>query len=203
MVLQLAREFRAARRLSGLSQVRVAAVASISKAWLSKFERGHVANPGLLTVARVLAVVGLDLTARAYPSEAGALRDAGQARVLGRFARRLHPIVRLRTEVPLPRPGDQRAWDATITAPDSSWRYGVEVEAHPIDGQAIARRHALKARDGGMDGVILVLPDTRQTRAFLREFGPLLTHDFPLPCAVALRMLGAAKDPGGSSIVIV
>jgi hypothetical protein len=157
----------------------------------------------VLTIAKVFAVVGLDLTARAYPSEAGALRDAGQARVLRRFAARLHASLRFRTEVPLPRPGDQRAWDGTITAQDSSWRYGVEVEVHPVDGQAIARRLALKRRDGDIDGVILVLPDTRQSRAFLREFAPLLAGDFPVPGTRAAARLATGEDPGGSSIVVL
>jgi hypothetical protein len=186
-----------------LSQGRVAAAASVSRAWLSKFERNGVSNPGVVTVARVFAVVGLDLSARAYPSEAGALRDAGQVRVLGRFRQKLHPSLRFRTEVPFPIPGDQRAWDATLTPRDNSWRYGVEVEVHPVDGQAITRRAALKRRDGGMDGVIMVLPDTRQTRAFMREFGPLLAQDFQIKGPAALAHLAAGEDPGGSAVVVV
>jgi hypothetical protein len=105
--------------------------------------------------------------------------------------------------VPLPIPGDRRSWDATITAADRSWRYGVEAETHPSDGQGTLRRLTLKQRDGGMDGVLLLLPDTRQTRTFLRAFAPLLRGTFAVPGALALRRLAAGEDPGGSSIIVL
>jgi hypothetical protein len=105
--------------------------------------------------------------------------------------------------VPLPRPGDQRAWDGTITPADQRWRYGVEAETHPSDGQAQMRRLALKRRDGQVDGVILLLPDTRTTRAFVREFGPLVARDFPQSGPNALRRLAAGEDPGGSAVVVL
>src|SRR4051794_39747901 len=163
----MARECRAARRARGMSQRFVADEARVSKAWMSTFERAAVANPGLVTVSRVLSVVGLDFVGRAFPSNANAPRDAGHARLLARFARRLHPSLVWRLEVPLPRPGDKRAWDATVGALDRAWRYGVEAETRPSDGQDLTRRLMLKQRDGGLDGVLLVLPDTRTTRAFL------------------------------------
>jgi hypothetical protein len=153
-------------------------------------------------VSRILAVVGLDFVGRAFPSGADATRDAGHARLLARFARQLHPSLAWRLEVPLPRAGDQRAWDGTVSAPDRSWRYGAEAETRPADGQDLARRVMLKRRDGGMDGVLLVIPDTRSTCEFLRVFEPLLAQDFPIDGRLALARLGRGEDPGGSAIVV-
>jgi transcriptional regulator with XRE-family HTH domain len=203
LITTLAREMRVARRGAGLSQRFVAERAGVSEAWLSGFEHGKASNPGLLAVARVLAVSGLDLSARAYPSAVGAARDVPSARLLTRFARTLHASLRWNVEVPLPRPGDQRAWDGVVAHSHGAWHYGVEAESRPTDGQALSRRLSLKKRDGQLDGVILVLPETRATRAFLREFGALLGEDFPIPGSVAVRRLRAGENPGGSAIVVV
>ncbi len=100
-----------------------------------------------------------------------------------------------------PNPGDQRAWDALIRG--DGWRDGVEAELNPIDGQALIRRLRLKQRDGLVDGVILLLPDTRRARQFRREFADLLANDFPVPGRAALERLAAGESPGGSAIVII
>src|SRR6478752_5470754 len=90
LITGLARELRAARRSAGLSQRFVAQRAGVSEAWLSQLEHGKTSNPGLLAVSRVLAISGLDLSARTYPSALGAARDAPSARLLTRFAGELH-----------------------------------------------------------------------------------------------------------------
>lgn len=113
----------------------------------------------------------------------------------------MHPALGWGTEVPLPSPGDQRAWDAVVRGPD--WRYGIEAELNPIDGQALLRRLTLKERDGMVDGVILLMPDTRQTRLFRREFADLLAAQFPVRGSLALGRLAAGHDPGGSAIVVL
>jgi hypothetical protein len=105
------------------------------------------------------------------------------------------------TEVPLPIPGDPRAWDAVIRGPD--WRFGVEAEGLPRDAQALQRRINLKRRDDDVDGVLLVLRDTRLTRQFLRAEADVLFPDFPVPGWRALRSLREGTSPGGSSIVLI
>ncbi len=168
------------------------AAARLSPSELSRIERALVPGVGLLTLSEVCAVVGLDLAARAYPG-GRSVRDARHAALLGRLMARLHPSLRWSTEVPLPITGDQRAWDALIRG--DGWRYGVEAELNPMDGQALLRRLALKQRDGMVDGVILLLPETRQTRAFRREFADLLTSDFPIPGRLAFERLAAGGSP--------
>jgi hypothetical protein len=61
----------------------------------------------------------------------------------------------------------------------------------------------LKQRDGAVDGVILLLPDTRQARLFRREFADLLATDFPIAARSALARLAKGLDPGGNAIVMI
>jgi len=193
-------EIRLARRSHGLSLRVVAKEARISAAELSRVKRALVPGTGVVTLARLCAVVGLDLSARAYP-RGTPIRDTRHAALLTRFRSKLHPSLRWSTEVPLPNPGDQRAWDAMIRG--DGWRYGTEAELYPMDGQALIRRLTLKQRDGAVDGVILLLPDTRQARLFRHEFADLLASDFPISARTALEQLRAGADPGGSAIVII
>lgn len=65
------------------------------------------------------------------------------------------------------------------------------------------RRLQLKRRDGGVDGVLLVLPDTRTARAFVRAAEPTLRGFFSIPGYRAIELLQAGADPGGNAIVIV
>lgn len=196
----LTREETIARRDRGLSLADVGSAVGLSASMASRIERGQVPDVGVIRLAAMLSVVGLDLSARAYPG-GSPMRDVGHADLLGRFRSGLHPSLRWSIEVPLPRLGDPRAWDGFVRAPD--WRYGAEAETHPTDGQALARRLELKVRDGGVDGVILILPATRHTRAFLAAAGELLAPVFPIRGTRALELLRAGVDPGGNSIVVV
>jgi hypothetical protein len=128
-----------------------------------------------------------------------AIRDARHNRLLMWLHGHINPALGWALEVPLPNPGDQRAWDAMIRG--EGWRYGVECEMNPIDGQAALRRLTLKQKDGLVDGVTLLLPDTRQARLFRREFVEQLAAQFPVRSIDALRALAAGKNPGGSAII--
>jgi transcriptional regulator with XRE-family HTH domain len=193
-------EVRLARRGLALSLGAVAKEVGISTSELSRIERGLAPWVPLSVLAETSAVVGLDLWARTYPG-GSPLRDARHARLLDGFRIRLHRTLLWQTEVLLPGPGEQRAWDGMVTGP--GWRHGTEAELNPIDGQALVRRIKRKARDGGVDGVILLLPDTRQARLFRREFAGLLTADFPVSGRRALELLAAGADPGGSAVVVL
>jgi hypothetical protein len=65
------------------------------------------------------------------------------------------------------------------------------------------RRIALKQRDGHVDGVLLVLRDSRQVRLFLREIEGVIGSTFPVPGPRALELLGVGADPGGSAIIVL
>jgi hypothetical protein len=54
-----------------------------------------------------------------------------------------------------------------------------------------------------VDGVILLLPNTRRSRTFLGSAGPALRANFPLPGHLILERLAAGQNPGGSGIVLL
>lgn len=198
LIRTIGAELRLARTRLGLSIAAVAGEIGVSPAELSRIELAQAEWVSVVTLARASAVVGLDLAARAYPG-GRPIREARHAALLNRLRGRLHLSLRWSVEVPLPNAGDQRAWDAMIRGAD--WRYGVECELNPIDGQAALRRIALKKRDGGVDDVILLVPDTRQGRLFKREYEELIRADYPISAGVALRRLADGHNPGGSALV--
>ena len=104
-------------------------------------------------------------------------------------------------EVPLPIPGDKRAWDRLLTGIRSEVSIGIEAETRPTDMQELQRRIALKKRDGGVDRVILVLADTAWCRQLVRLND--LTDTFPIPAKVALKALAEGRDPGGDATVLI
>lgn len=199
-LLQAGAEVRKARLALDLSQGEAGRSIGMSASAWSRLERGAAHNLPVLDLARALAVVGLDLHIRAFPG-GRALRDQAHLELLERLRVRLSPLARWRTEVPLPNPGDRRAWDALILLPEV--RVGVEAETRARDSQDLQRRLALKRRDGGVDHVVLLLADTRHNRRFLRLAGQGLWSEFPIPGDVALQRLAAAEDPGGSAIILL
>lgn len=193
-------EIRAARIDRNLTLDEIGRAVGVSASTLSRLERGLLEHVDLMLLARTCAAVGLELSVRAFPG-GQPIRDHAQVALLGEFRSRLHPSLDWATEVPLPSSGDPRAWDGLIRGP--SWRYGVEGETAPHDGQATLRRLALKERDGQVDGVLLILRDTRQSRSFLREIADVAGSNFPVAGARAMELLGVGADPGGSAIVML
>jgi transcriptional regulator with XRE-family HTH domain len=151
----LGQEHRLARVGAGLSLREVAAASTASHQQLLRFERGELERVSIAELGAWCAVVGLDLGLRAYPA-GDPIRDRAQLQLLDRLRARLHPSLRLRTEVPLPIEGDLRAWDAEITGRHpASWRARVEAETRIADGQALERRLGLKVRDDPTGHLIL------------------------------------------------
>lgn len=200
LVRRCGSEIRHARMDRGLSAAAVARAARLSTASVSRIERGLVPRVSVYDLARLHAVVGLELSVRSYPA-GQPIRDFAHGSLLADFHRRLHRSIRWSIEVPLPITGDPRAWDAVVRADD--WVYGVEAETAPRDAQALVRRLQLKARDGRVDGVLLILRRTVQTGRFLHEAGHLVRAAFPADGARALELLRAGVDPGGSAVIVV
>ena len=197
---QLGEELLRARVDRGLSQASVAAAAGVSRSQVSRIERGEVLGISVLVLSRLLAVVGLELSARAYPT-GSPIRDQAQLALLARFRAVVGPSVAVRTEVPLPTPGDLRAWDLVLVI--GSGRIAVEAETRPRDMQALQRRLAAKRRDDQeIAAVVLLLAATRHNRSFIKEFGPALRADLPLDGKSVLAALREGRSPGGSGIVL-
>jgi hypothetical protein len=167
---------------------------------LGRIERGDRRSVGLIEVSTALAVVGLELSARVYPT-GRPHRDRAHHQLLERLRARLPPGIDWRVEVPFPDYRDLRAWDAVVRP--GGVLVAIEAETRPRDGQELERRLQQKRRDGGVDRLILLLADTRSNRLFARDFGPSLGHDFPVLGSLALTRLAAGLDPGGDSIILL
>jgi transcriptional regulator with XRE-family HTH domain len=193
-------ELRLARLSSGLSQRLVGAAIGVSRAEVGRIERSEAPWVTVQVLARFATVVGLALSIRMFPG-GPPLRDRGHQALLSAFRSLIHPRLALRTEVPLPIPGDQRAWDGFITGAEIP--IGVEAEMSLRDWQRVERRIALKQRDANVDRVILLLADTRSNRAALRAAGPMVAEAFPVSGDRARSALADGRDPGGSSVMFV
>ena len=194
------REIRIARQDRNLSLDKVGATVGLSASAASRIERGLTPEVSILRMAQLAEVVGLELSVRLFAG-GSPIRDDAHAALLGRCRDKMHPSLRWSIEVPLPNPGDDRAWDAMVSGP--GWRYGIEAETAPRDVQALSRRLALKLRDGGVDAILLVLPRTRRAREFLTASRAMLDAAFPVPGATALARLKDGLDPGGGSIILL
>jgi hypothetical protein len=200
LIRQIGRELRETRRSLGLSADDVGRAANCSGSFVRRVERAEIQSVSVLALARFGAILGLDLSLRLFPG-GQPLRDRSQLAMIPPFRAHLHPSLGWSSEVPFPIPGDRRAWDGMVKGP--GWRYGVEFESAPGDAQSLTRRCQIKQRDGHVDGVLLVVPDTQRARAFVQTMSAVAGDTFPVASRDALSRLRRGQDPGGSAIVIV
>jgi len=198
LLADVGRELRGARASRGLSQRSVARAAGISQPQLSMIEGAKYPRVSIETLARLAVVVGLELGLRTFPG-GEPIRDKAHAALLARFRQAVGDSWQWAVEVPLPLPGDKRAWDRVLRRPGAT--LGVEAETRPTDMQDLQRRLALKKRDGQVDRVILVLADTAWCRRIVR-LNDIETM-FPISGKAALRALSEGRDPGGDAIVLI
>jgi hypothetical protein len=188
---------------AGLSLRDAAAASGAAYTQLWRFEHGQLDRVSISDVGAWCAVVGLDLSLRAYPA-GDPIRDRAQLALLERLRARIHPALRWRTEVAFPIEGDLRAWDAEIRGRDPKpWRARVEAETRIADGQALERRLALKLRDDPGGHLILLVAETRTNRAALRSMSGGLTGLLPTGTRELLAALAAGRDPGASGIAVM
>ena len=200
LLRRLGGEIRQARIAAGLSQGDVAKAAGISTAPQSRIERARHRGVSFVDLARILAVVGLDLAAQAYPV-GDPLRDRRHHDLLERLLSRVALPLRCAREVPLPLAGDRRAWDALISG--EGQLTGIEAEIAVRDLQALQRRVELKRRDGRVDHLILLIAGTRANRAAIRAAGGALTDRFPVGTREVLAALESGRHPSADGIVIL
>jgi hypothetical protein len=103
------------------------------------------------------------------------------------------------TEVPLPIPGDRRAWDAVIRG--SGWNIPVEAETRVRDLQSLERRIVLKLRDAGFQSAILLLLNSSEHRRLVRSGS--LSRWLGVEGHDALARLTKGQDPGGSAVILL
>jgi transcriptional regulator with XRE-family HTH domain len=196
----IGREVRDARLDGGISQRNASSRVGMSHSQFGRIERGQIEEVTVEQLSRACAAVGLRLSARAVPGSGVAL-DAGQLALIGRLRSQLPPWVRVRTEVPIPLPGDRRAWDVVLGLdPDDT---AVEAEARLRDIQALDRRHGLKLRDSDINVLVLVVADTPHNRRMLELYREDLRASFPLDTRQVMAALRKGRTPEASGIVVL
>jgi transcriptional regulator with XRE-family HTH domain len=198
----LGNEIHEARLQCGLSQDSLAKAAGMSQAKVSLIERHQLVGASMGDFARLLVVVGMQLSAKAYPGGIP-VRDIAQGRLLERLRGRMHAQLRWKSEVPMPITGDRRAWDAVVSGPCQG-RVAIEAETRLRDIQALQRRVALKLRDHpSIDSVVLLVAGTRGNRLVMRDEGRALLADFPLAGRVILERLAQGVIPDANGVVML
>lgn len=191
----LGAEYRDRRMEFGLSQLRVAQAARISRSTYSRIEAGKCPSLTVLVAARVAAVLGLDLVARTYPG-GESIRDAASARKIEQLCSNVGAPLRWKTEVPLPQRGDYpelRRWDLVLTG--RRRRTALEFESRVYDAQAQHGRWNLKRRDDPVDSFVAVIADTRGNREVLNLFENVFADLPRLSTSAFLKMLRAGEHP--------
>lgn len=202
LVRRFARELREAQISRGLSQREVAAAVGIPRSTVGRIETCRTLNASVRLACMLGAAVGLDVSLGIYPGS-NHLRDAGQMRVMHRFAAKLGDMWRWRHEVELRISHDQRAWDAEGVHKVTGLRLTVEVETRMHDMQAVLRRLALKRRDGDVDRLILVVADTRVNRMAIELARDMIASAFPCSARRALAYLAVGEDPGADALIML
>jgi hypothetical protein len=197
---QFGAELLIGRHGAGLSQRAAGSAAGMSHSQFGRIERGELRDLTFDQASRAAAAVGLRLVVKSYP-DGDPARDRAQLALLERFHERLPRGTEWRTEVPLPLPGDRRAWDGLATL--RGRRAGCEGETRLTDVQALQRRVTLKERDGDVDIVLLVIADTTANRRFLEQHRGELRGLFPLDSRQVLDAFRRGELPEKSGIVIV
>jgi transcriptional regulator with XRE-family HTH domain len=200
LLADIGRDLRHARMTRGLSQRTVATATSVDQAEISRIERGARPGATIRVLSRIAGAVGLDLSMRLFPG-GSPLRDQAHVNLLARFRRLVGERWQWASEVPLPIPGDRRAWDRVLTG--AGLQIGVEAETKPRDAQELQRRLALKKRDGQVPRLILVLANTEWNRRFCRDNAAELEGLFPVPGRIAQQALAEGRDPGGDALIMV
>jgi transcriptional regulator with XRE-family HTH domain len=203
ILAELAREAELARLEHGLSYASVGRAIGLDRTQISRICHGRSPGLSIVRAAQVLAVLGLELGARAYPG-GRPVRDAPQVALLARFRSHLGAKLRWRSEVPvvaIAGSGDRRAWDGAIDG--TALKIRVDAETAIRDAQALLRRSHLKQRDSDADRVILVVADTKRNRAAVSAASADFAASFPISSRAALRELRAGRAPAGHAIVFL
>jgi transcriptional regulator with XRE-family HTH domain len=192
-------DVRTARLEAGLSRRELSARVGIDRRWLARMERADPAALTIDSIARVAPALGLTAAIGLFP-DGSPVRDRAHLDLLRRFVSRIPQGLPVRFEVPVPIAGDRRSGDAVISVANEAIL--VEAETQLYDIQAIERRAGAKARDLGIERVILLVADTVHNRRVIREVAPLRLA-FPVSTRAALARLRSGEPPPANALVVV
>lgn len=198
---EIGSQVRSARRARGVALATVGAAVGRSAAWVSRVERGHAPGVSLDDLAGLGAAVGIRISVSAWP-DGPAVRDAGQIDLLRRVQARTGSALTWQLEVPMPIPGDRRAVDAVVRAIDGA-ACVIEAITRIHDLQAQLRSIRLKARDLGIERIVVVVAATARNRALLRQLSDVVGLSFSLDTRAALTTMAAGRIPERDAIILV
>jgi transcriptional regulator with XRE-family HTH domain len=199
-MLELGEQLRTARHIRGLTLRQVGMAIGASQSEVSRRELGRAPRLNGEKLAIHAAAIGLRLSIKLWPI-GGGIRDAAQSRYIARFVSRVGRVWKVTLEAPMPQPGDLRAIDVLLTAPEL--RVAVEVVTRLADLQAQLRAAQLKARDAGATRLVLVIAATHANRNALAEARVTLVAAFDLDTRRVMAELAAGRDPGRDAIVLL
>jgi transcriptional regulator with XRE-family HTH domain len=193
-------QLRTARHIRGLTMRQVGGAIGVSPSEVCRRELGKAPRLNGEKLAIHAAAIGLKLSVRLWPI-GGAVRDAAQARYIARFVSRVGRAWKVILEAPMPQPGDLRAIDVLLVAPQV--RIAVEVITRLADLPAQVRAAQLKARDAGATRLVLVIAATHANRNALADARATLAASFDLDTRRVMAELAAGRDPGRDAIVLL
>jgi transcriptional regulator with XRE-family HTH domain len=196
----VAAELRQARLRSGLTLQSVALAVGATPSTVLRHETARTRGVTPDSLARHAAALGMRVRIRVYP-EGAPIRDAAHVALIRRLRERLGSHVGWAFEVPIPIPGDRRAFDAVLTV--SGGRVGIEFYTRLADVQDQLRRVHLKQRDAGLDRAVVVLRATVANRLAVREAEPVIAEAFPGGTRRTLAALQEGRLPESNGVVLL
>ena len=198
--VELGAELRSQRLLFGATQEAVGAAIGVSRAEVSRRERGAAPYLSALSLCEHAAAVGLRVSVTTHPTGV-ALRDAAQLRYIRRFLDRIGAPWATELEAVIPLPGDLRAVDVVLRA--AGLLVAVEVITRLTDLQAQLRLARLKARDIGATRLVIVVAGTHANRRVVDEARSALLGAWDLDARRVLATLAAGRQPDRDAIVLL
>jgi transcriptional regulator with XRE-family HTH domain len=194
---------------AGISRAELARAAGVDPAYLRRIEAA-VVSPSLDTYARLAVALGDDLALRLYPNTGPAIRDRFQSAIAEGLLSQAHPRWHRFAEIAVRRPS--RGWiDLGLFDPRPRVFVAVEIQSELRRLEQLIRWSAEKAASlPSWDGFsqlggeittsqLLIVRDTRATRAVGREFRRLFRAAYPGDPVDALASLeGTAAWPGAA-----
>lgn len=202
-------DIRRAREDAGLSLSRVADAAGVSKSHLHAIE-SEASEPSLETLARVGGALGLDLSVRYYPGTGPLLRDHFQAAIIEELLCIRHARWQPMPEVWVTRPV-RGVIDLVLDAAPASnvpseplIATEAQSELRRLEQQirwAHAKAEALGEARGQPVSQLLLLRNTRATRAVVGEHAKIVRAAYPAASAAAYAALTTARPWPGSALL--
>jgi len=156
----------------------------------------------VVTLASVLAAVGLDLVLQAYPAAAYQLRDARHAEIAELLMSLLSPRLRSNAEVSAGEHGESA--DLVLVGADEVMH--LEIERRLIDLQAqlrsaLRKREFLASRYRRPMRLVLVIEDTVQNRQRLAAHASFIRSQLPGDSREVLRSIRSGEPLGRDGLL--